>query len=291
MNDDLVRRLYGRAQAERWSLTVDVFRDAIRASADAKDISARDLEKYAASLHLEDLALACACAAGNEAAWEYFIHEQRPVLYRAADALDPTGGARELADSLYADLYGLRGGDDGRRSLFRYFHGRSSLSTWLRAVLAQRHVDRVRSVKRFSPLPDEEAPTPAGPSGDSDPDRTRYLGLMQQALGQALERLPARDRLRLGCYYVQDLTLAETGRVLRESEATVSRQLARTRRALRQDVEHYLRAEAGFSPDDVARCFESTAEDAGPLDLRRLLRDDLERKIPAPERSMDRESL
>ena len=291
MNDDLVRRLYTRAQAERWSVTLDAFRDAIQASADAKGTAARDLEHYAAALHLQDLALACACAAGHDAAWEHFIREQRPVLYRAADALDPSGGARELADSLYADLYGLRGGDEGRRSLFRYFHGRSSLSTWLRAVLAQRHVDRARSARRLAPLPDEDAAAQAGPSVISDPDRTRYLGRMQQALGHALERLAARDRLRLGCYYVQDLTLAETGRVLRESEATASRQLARTRRVLRQDIEHYLRDEAGFSSDDVARCFESTAEDAGPLDLRRLLREDLERKIPAAERSMDRESL
>ena len=92
-----------------------------------------------------DLALACACAAGDERAWEHFISVQRPVLYRAADALDPSGAARELADSLYADLYGLRDGGGGHASLFRYFHGRSSLSTWLRAVLAQRHVDRLRS--------------------------------------------------------------------------------------------------------------------------------------------------
>jgi RNA polymerase sigma-70 factor len=291
MNDELVRRLYGRAKAERWSLPVDAFRGALRSSADAKGISDHELEKYLSSLHLEDLALACACGAGDAAAWDHFMREQRPVLYRAADALDPSGGAREVADSLYGELYGLRGGDSGRQSLFRYFHGRSSLSTWLRAVLAQRHVDRVRSARRFAPLPDEDAGGPPGPSAEPDPDRTRYLGLMQQALAQALGRLAARDRLRLGCYYVQDLTLAETGRVLGEHEATVSRHLARTRRALRADVEEYLRAQAGFASRDVARCFESTAEDAGPLDLKRLLRDESERKIPTPERSMDRESL
>jgi RNA polymerase sigma-70 factor (ECF subfamily) len=291
MTDELVRRLFGRARADRWSLSVEAFSDALQASADAKGIPARELEKYWSSLHLEDLALACACAAGDAAAWDHFMREQRPVLYRAADALDPSGGARELADSLYGDLYGLRGSNSGRQSLFRYFHGRSSLSTWLRAVLAQRHVDRARSARRFAPLPEEDAPALAGPSAESDPDRKRYLGLMQQALAHALERLAPRDRLRLGCYYVQDLTLAETGRVLGEHEATASRQLARTRRALRTDVEEYLRAHGDFTGEDVARCFESTAADAGPLDLKRLLREDSERKFPAPERSMDRESL
>ena len=84
-----------------------------------------------------DLELARRCAAGEEPAWERFVLEYRPVLYRAADALDPTGGARDLADALYADLYS--------QSLFRYYQGRSSLATWLRAVLSQRYVDRLRA--------------------------------------------------------------------------------------------------------------------------------------------------
>src|SRR5262249_58732748 len=54
-----------------------------------------------------DLELARLCAEGDEPAWERFVREYRPLLYRAADALDPTGGARDIADSLYAELYGL----------------------------------------------------------------------------------------------------------------------------------------------------------------------------------------
>jgi DNA-directed RNA polymerase specialized sigma24 family protein len=94
--------------------------------------------------HADDVALAAACAAGDEAAWERFVREYRPVLYRAADALDTTGRARELADALYADLFGLTEREGERRSLFRYYQGRSSLATWLRAVLAQRYVDLLR---------------------------------------------------------------------------------------------------------------------------------------------------
>ena len=92
-----------------------------------------------------DVELARRCAAGDETAWERFVLEYRPILYRAADALEPGGGARELADSLYGELYGLRERAGERQSLFRYFEGRSSLGTWLRAVLAQRYVDRVRA--------------------------------------------------------------------------------------------------------------------------------------------------
>ena len=66
---------------------------------------------------------------------------------------------------------------------------------------------------------------------------------------------------------MQELTLADTGRVLREHEATVSRQLARTRRDIRVDVERQLREGDGLSQDQIAECFASVAEDPGPIDL------------------------
>ena len=238
-----------------------------------------------------DLDLARRCAAGEEAAWEHFVLEFRPLLYRAADVLDPTGGARDLADALYADLYGMPDADAERRSLFRYFQGRSSLATWLRAVLSQRYVDRLRSQKRLEPLPeDDRVPQRAeGRAADPlDPDRRRHVGLLRQALARAIERLSARDRLRLGCYYVQELTLADTGRLLKEHEATVSRQLARSRRSLREDVERQLREDPGLSDVQIAECFESAVEDAGPLDLRQLLGNDTPPEGPRKKSAQDR---
>jgi RNA polymerase sigma factor (sigma-70 family) len=215
-----------------------------------------------------DLELARLCAEGNEPAWERFVREYRPLLYRAADALDRTQGAREIADSLYADLYGINGSTGERQSLFRYYQGRSSLATWLRAVLAQRYVDRVRVQRKMEPLPDEELPAR---SQEQDPDRARYAELLRQALERAVAALTARDRLRFGCYYVQELTLAETGRVLKESEATSSRQLARARLTIRRDVERQLRDDARLSDDQIAACFASVADDPGSLDLKQVI--------------------
>jgi RNA polymerase sigma-70 factor (ECF subfamily) len=254
------------------------------------------------SPYTADLELARRCAAGEEQAWEQFILEYRPILYRAADAIDPTGGARDLSDSLFADLYGLRTGDAGRKSLFHYFQGRSSLATWLRSVLAQRFVDRIRAQRRLQPLPDEEvAPhrsgervraASGGASGHDamadpmpNPGRARDLQLMQQMFGRALADLPPKDRLRLACYYSRGLTLADTGRIVKEHEATVSRQLARTRRAIRENVERRLRVEAGLNDAQVAQCFASVSEDVGPIDLDRLLAEVPERKETATDRS------
>jgi RNA polymerase sigma-70 factor (ECF subfamily) len=242
------------------------------------------------SHYQDDLDLARRCADGDEAAWERFVREYRPQLYRAADALDPGGGARDLADSLYGDLYGVENRGGQRRSLFRYFQGRSSLATWLRAVLAQRYVDRLRAERRLEPLPDEEerplrrSRSRAIDVEPADPDQARHLALLHEALGRAIDRLDTRDRLRLGCYYAQQLTLAETGRVLKEHEATVSRQLAKTRATIREQVERELRERGGLSAEQIAQCLNSAADDPGPLDLSRMLCTGS--KEPAPDPSV-----
>ncbi len=271
IDDGLVRRLYQKADAARWRLAPADFATALAASATKALGDGRpgtgDIERYLASLHLADLALACACAAGDEHAWEHFVREHRPALYRAADAIDPSGGARELADSLYADLFGVASASGERKSLFRYFHGRSSLVTWLRAVLAQRAVDRARVRKREDPLPEDDSPVAlAASSSPPDPDRARHLSVMQRALGDAVAALEVQDRLRLRCYYAQGMTLAETGRLLGEHEATTSRQLARIRRVIRADVERRL-GQAGLSAAQIERCVEGATEDPGSLDV------------------------
>src|SRR5258706_3450995 len=142
--------------------------------------------------HADDLALAAACAAGEEAAWERFVLEYRPILYRAADALDRTGRARELADAIYADLYGLTERDGERRSRYRYYEGRSSLATWLRAVLAQRYVDLLRAARRLDPLPEDESAVPAA---TPDLDRARNTTRFERAFAESLSGLGSRDRL------------------------------------------------------------------------------------------------
>jgi len=297
----LAERLYARAHAEKWQLDAAAFAEALRRSAEhqfSRCEGARgepfrppqrtrgpaEVESYLDSLHLEDLALACACAQGNEVAWEHFVREFRPVLYAAARAIAGESAARELADSLYADLFGLSEAEGERKSLFRYFHGRSKLSTWLRAVLAQRYVDVLRAARRTESLDEYETTedrkkqprtsrleTASRSIGTPDPERGRYLALLQATLTTALAALEPRDRLRLSYYYVQDLTLAQIGRLLGEHEATVSRKLERTRRALRKEVESALAGDPHrLSEAQLQLCFQYAREE-WPFDLTQAL--------------------
>jgi RNA polymerase sigma-70 factor len=257
---DLVRELSTGAQCKRWGLLPEDFAKSLLRSAAKRFSGAQTdpsaVEAYLRSLHLQDLALACACGQGIEKAWEFFIAQFRQDLRHAAGAILRATGhaddarAQELADSLYADLYGVREGKDGaRKSLFEYFHGRSKLSTWLRAVLAQRQLDTFRASGKTVSLDaetDDEMPREiAGrtESVPSDPDRDKYLQRFEKALTATLAGLAPRERLILSCYYVDQLTLAEIGGMMREHESTVSRQLERVRRAVREGVTKALQCE------------------------------------------------
>ena len=265
-------RLYAKSDAARWKVPAEVLSNALERGAEkhfaGRSPSDAELDRYFDALHLADLALACACAIGRNDAWDHFVREFRPGMYRAADAIDRSGGARDIAEALYAELFGLKELDGKRQSVFRYFHGRSSLATWLRSLIAQRFVDRHRETRRLEPLPDEaSAASIASTTAAEHPDRGRFVAAMHAVLPAAIAALATRDRLRLACYYAQQMTLAQIGKLTGEHEATVSRQLARTRKAIRAEVESRLKSNHGFSPAEIEECFDNVVDDAGQLDL------------------------
>lgn len=69
------------------------------------------------SIHLTELALAQGCSLGRDLAWERFLRLYRNSLTQAAIAICGSSSlGQELADSFYAELYGLREVDGERRS-------------------------------------------------------------------------------------------------------------------------------------------------------------------------------
>jgi RNA polymerase sigma-70 factor (ECF subfamily) len=247
---------YGRSAAARWRVSNSAFAAAIEAAVAHRFREAlpaqEDVESFIAGLHLDDLALACACAEGQPDAWDHFVKTYRPELYRAARGMTTEVEARDLADSLYAELYGLPGRDDRRRSLLAYYHGRSKLTTWLRSVLAQRHVDRLRAERRTTSLDDDSRLPidPPAPPTRHDAFSSGRAQTVSAAITEGMRALESADRLRLAYYYVHGLTLAEIGRLLGEHEATASRKLDKARKRLRAGIEAAMR-QRGLDPASV----------------------------------------
>jgi RNA polymerase sigma-70 factor (ECF subfamily) len=233
--------------------------------------SAGDVDRleFCRALRLEELALARACAAGNEHAWELFLTRYREKLYDAARAITrEDSSARELADSLYADLYGTESRDGVRRSKLLYYTGRGSLEGWLRATLAQEYVNWYRRQQRLVSL---EEKTEAGaqfaaadPSPAQAPDPR-----LAEAADVALAALAAEDRFILASYYLDGRKLAEIARSLGVHESTISRKLEKVARAVRQRiVEELMRR--GMSRRQAEEALETDVRDVA-VDIRERL--------------------
>jgi RNA polymerase sigma-70 factor (ECF subfamily) len=217
------------------------------------------------ALHVRELALARACALGREAAWAQFMAEFRGPLLQAAIGITRSSSlGEELADSLYSELFGLTQRDGRRWSPLETYSGRGSLMGWLRAMLAQRHVNHYRRTHRESPLEDVEPV--ASPAPEAQPVAASDLAT---AVSEVLGALDAEARFLLSAYYLDRRTLLELGGVLRVHEATVSRKLKRVTEELRKKLLKSLE-KRGMSRRAAQ---EALGVDPGDLDLnlRKLL--------------------
>jgi RNA polymerase sigma-70 factor (ECF subfamily) len=222
-----------------------------------KKANVREREAFWRGLHLEELALARGCALGRESAWQRFLAKYREQLNRIAVEMTGSSGlGEELASALYSELFGLTEREGKRCSPLLRYSGRGSLTGWLRAILAQRRVDRYRKIGRETELGEIEPA--AAVSEDSDLER---LGDLRTAIKMTLSEASAEERFLLSAYYLDQHTLQEISGVLRVHVATISRKLNRATERLRKQLLQTLKARGlsrraaeealGIDPRDV----------------------------------------
>src|ERR1035441_1455889 len=198
--------------------------------------SESEIRTFFLSLRVDELALARACAAGINAAWEIFLTRFREKLYLSALRIArEDSAARELADTLYADLYGTNTREGQRVSKLASYTGRGSLEGWLRTVLSQEYVNRYRRTKRLVSLDEESEEGVQFRAPDPEPAPPADLRLAQ-ATDEALAVLSGEDRMVLSAYYLDGRTLAEIARMLGVHESTISRKLDKLAKSLRKQI-------------------------------------------------------
>jgi len=215
-----------------------------------------------ATLRVGDLVLARACSIGNEHAWDVFLVRFRAFLYETAYriAKDEAPG-RELADGLYAELYGIPNREGRRISKLDYYMGRGTLEGWLRTVLAQQHVNRFRSHAKGVSL-DEQVEAGVSFAASTATAAPVTDERVAQAVVQTLAEVGDEERFLLASYYLDQRTLANIGRQLCVHESTISRKLEKLTKELRKRIRKRLQA-AGINS---RRCDELLLE----LDVRDL---------------------
>ncbi len=211
-----------------------------------------------------DLILISQCLDGDEAAWEQLVRLQHPhILAFALTLTKDEAAAKDIASTVWADLYGLRSDAQGKRiSKLASFSGRGSLTGWLRTLVAQAYVDRYRKERRFVTFDGFDRQAADVSSEYVDPR-------LQEALDKALDELSAEQRLILSAHFLDSLSFSDIGRMLGLHESSVSRQANRSLNFLRKRTAHHLRV-AGMSMHEAQEAMGSDVRSIS-LDFRRRL--------------------
>jgi len=227
----------------RFALDAVTFADHLLDLWDGADSgTGRGIGDHVRRLSLDDLYLATACSRGDEKAWEELAGRHLGFLRGFARRFLKEPAATDVADQVLADLW--------QRGKIARYGGRSTLRTWLGAVVARAALNAAAARPRTASLEGEDRVCdqvlkclPV----DLAANQTRSLltGLVAEAIGG----LPPGDRLLLYLYYEQDLTLDQMALALHASKATLSRRLIRVRSVLGAATESLARRSAGTSTD------------------------------------------
>ncbi len=276
------QRLLARAD-DRYSIDIEAVVPRARASLDkyllrdAQDASAKAIADFLDQLQAGDLCLVLACERGDPSAWSDLVERYSTTVRSAArSAAGNEDAAEDVAQSIWAELHGLRLREDGRpASKLAYYSGRGSLAGWLRAVVTQLAVDQHRKQSRLVQTEEDadfdrlardgvngkEAPATArttlNPENALSDKQERVE--MEKALARSIKELADEDRLLVKLYYFDDLRLREAGVVLGVHEATASRRLARIHVELRRSVENILIKDCGWTKTETEKSFAELA--------------------------------
>ncbi len=232
----------------------------------------------------EDLFLAVACARGDRIAWEHFADQYLPLLKRfAAQACRNCDAGEDLAHELVTVLLGeshaatqtAGQGDEPEpasgvsKGKLQSYNGRGSLAGWLRAAVTHAAIDRFRRARKQVSLDELEenaglpcAPNPGLANAAEERLDARWGPVLAACVRKEIERLSARDRLILGLYHLEGISLKAIGLRFGAHEATVSRWLERARREIRKHVERELRQVHGLNARELGSLWRWVAESA-----------------------------
>lgn len=249
--------LIARRVRPRLALSADAFADHIIDSWRCAGGPPEALLAHAERLSLDDLYLATACARGEEEAWEECARRHFAFIRDFARRYLRDPQARDVADEVIADLW--------RRGKIGRFDGRSTLRTWLGAVVAHAALNALKASRRRVPLDSDEFQSWRGLNEPRDaprPAEEESRAVLRQVVSEALRAMPSEGRLLLLLHYEQGLSLDQMSLVIGASKSTMSRRLKSVCNELRAAVEALARARFGASTDALR-----AGVDLGDLDL------------------------
>jgi RNA polymerase sigma-70 factor (ECF subfamily) len=224
-----------------------------------------DAVRIITSLHGNDLYLAFACAQHSPVAWDRFISIYRKYTHDLTAFVCPVKSMiYELAETILTDLFLP---DRSGYSRIASYDGRSSLATWLRAIICHRAInERERKFNGMTQLNEdifEKADERALLSIEMVLRSSRYQELIKDSLEGACNELTDRERLMLLLRYDNGLQLGQIGCLFGLHQATITRQLERAQTKIRQAVVSILTHKYGLSQAAIDECMAEIIENPG----------------------------
>lgn len=217
----------------------------------AERLDGEDLALTLAACPVEDLALACACAAGHKAA-----HTAFESYLGAVDEARVGGASRDHLDEvkqlLRVQLLVPRQPDQAPGICA--YRGKGSLRGWLRISATRELVRLVRGGERARPGADALDELALAASGDPALERLKatYRAELAEALREAISDLTFEDRLLLRQQIADRLSVDEIGAAHGVHRGTAGRWLARARHCLVTATQRRLAERLDLPADEVA---------------------------------------
>jgi RNA polymerase sigma-70 factor, ECF subfamily len=196
---------------------------------------APELERVLPSLHLDDLYLCCACAAGDAPALALFEERLRPA---AGGVLRRLRLGQALHDEVLQKLtIRLLVAEQETPPVITRYSGIGTLSSWLRVVTSRMALKELAREKHLVASDDQrlaEELIQHSSGADLLHAKPLYLEAFREAFRGAMQSLGPREMNLLRQRFVDDLGLEEIGRIYRVHHTTVHRWLEKTRALLLQ---------------------------------------------------------
>jgi RNA polymerase sigma-70 factor len=213
------------------------------------------------SLHTCDVYLAAACAHHSADAWGRFMSLYQKYLKAIALSVSPSSdAAQELSDNVLVEMFLP---DCSGHSRIASYHGRSSLATWLRAIVCHRAINererKDNSLERIESMP-EMAETGSERNIEAMLRAARYENVINDSLRSSCNRLTDRERLLLLLRYDEELQVSQIARLLGVCPSTVTRQLERVQGKLRENVVSTLTSKHNLQEAAIEECLTDLLE-------------------------------
>jgi RNA polymerase sigma-70 factor, ECF subfamily len=208
-----------------------------------------DVEPGLTELHVEDLALAVACADGVPNALAHCDRLCASAITAAVARVDRSADLRdEVRQILWQRIFV---GTTGKSPRIQSYAGRGPLAGWV-AVAAQRvALDLRRSAARTTSMdPRADEVLPANQHPEIDYLRTRYKAEFEAAVREALAGLPDRDRLLLKLTIVNGLSHEQLANIYSVNQSTITRWIARAREQVLAVTEREVCSKLGMPPGE-----------------------------------------